>query len=769
MKKIIITIIASLILSNLAYAFDSFVVQKIEVRGLQRITRGTVLNYLPIRVGEHVTADDTAHFIRALYQTGFFTDVSIDHRGRILIINVKERPTIANVRVTGNKDIPKDKFDNVLRDLGIVQGRVYNQSILDSVRQELKSVYNARGKYNSQIEIHTKKLVRNRVAVHIDINEGNVAKIREINIIGNHAFSTRTLLSQVPMTTPGLFTFFTHKDEYTREKLRASEEALKTYYMNRGFIKMEVVSAKVSITPDRSSVYITIKIKENGRYTFSGYKFTGQTVLPKSTLDSYVKIKPGLIFSRQIIINTVAAITDALGEEGYGFPLVNPLMRYDEEHKTVFVNFMVKPGVKVYVRRVNFAGNTRTADTVLRYAIRQHEGQLISLSKIKESERQLRILPYLKNVKVNTRAVPGTNNQVDLTYHVEEANSAQFNLQLGYSTAEKFLLSASISEPNFLGSGRSVSLNFSNSKASRTVSFSYFDPYYGEFGLGRGFSMYYNRNTPDKLNTISPYSNNRYGGMLTYRYLLNDHNSFQWGAGYEHLVITQVSPLISQYVAFVTRYGTRFNQFRFTASWDHNSYDTFPFPTKGSKSQFTTLLSLPAGKGLKYYKLSYLGRLYYPITHGFIFSLRGGLVFGNGLGGTDGLPFYENSFAGGIGSFGQARGYETFSLGPRDFTPRAQPIGGNLLVSGSASIILPYPLSRESFRSSLFIDAANVYAHDLPGPFQGTDPGAIRVSAGVGLVWQSPFGPLQFSMAWPLNKQPGDRKEPFQFSIASGF
>jgi outer membrane protein insertion porin family len=767
-KRIQLIFMGLLLCAGVAQAFETFTVKKIEVLGIQRITRGAVLNYLPVRLGDRVVFSDTAAMIRGLYQTGFFTDVAIKQRGSVLVVKVQERPTIGRVHVSGNKTIPKAKFDQVLHDLNVTEGRVYNPAVLDNVTQELKSVYNTLGKYNSRVQVSTKPLPRNRVVLHIDITEGKIAKISDINLIGNHAFNHRALLKQLPISTASLLTFFTHSNEYTQEKLRAAQAALTSFYMDRGFVKMKLVSTQVSITPDRSKVYITIKINENGRYRFSGYQLSGKLILPKAELAKRVTIKAGAVFSRAQIVSSMNALGDALGEVGYGFPLINPVLQFNEKQHTVWVNIMLKPGTKVYVRRVKFSGNTRTADTVLRHAIRQHEGQLLSLSKIKESERQLRILPYLKNVRVQTHAVSGTNNQVDLNYHVEEANSAQFNLQLGFSTAEKFLVSAAVTEPNFLGSGRNVSLKFSNSRLTRSVAFNYFNPYYAEFGLGRGFNLYYERNTPDRLNTISPYNNNRYGGALTYRYLLDDHDSFQWGAGFEHLVLTHVSADISQYVAFVDGYGTRFNQFRLTSSWDHNSYNKFPFPTQGNRSQFVTLLSLPAGNGLKYYKLSYVGRIYQPLFRGLLLSLRTGLVFGNGFAGTKGLPFFENSFAGGVGSIGQARGYETFSLGPRDSTSRSRPLGGNMLMSSSASIIFPYPLSRESFRSSVFVDVANVYAYQLPESFRGTRSGAVRLSAGLGVTWQSPFGPLQFSLAWPLNHQPNDRKEPFQFSIASG-
>ena len=455
----------------------------------------------------------------------------------------------------------------------------------------------------------------------------------------------------------------------------------------------------------------------------------------------------------------------ALGDIGYGFPAINAEPRVDENNKTVFITFVIEPGRHVYVRRINFHGNTKTADYVLRNVIRQDEGALLSLHNIKESERQLRLLGYLKNVDVKTTPVPGTNNQVDLDVEIEEAPSAEATASVGYGTTGP-QFNAAFNQHNFMGTGRSVGVGFNASYWGKDYSFNYYNPFYTKTGVGRGVNLYYQTVDPKRLKDISAYSADRFGGDVNYNILLSEYSSMQLGYGYRDLRIKSPG-YVWQYRNFVSLHGHDFHEIRLSTGWNRNTYDQMPYPTKGWNQQAGAMVVLPASsKTLTYYKASYSTRFYQPLFSGFIFSLMGNVGYGNTFN-KEGLPFYENYYAGGIAYPGQVRGYYTDSLGPKDFYGNA--LGANLLLSGSAGLILPYPLSRDTVRTTLFADAGNVFAKRIPSYLTGPDAGPLRYSAGIAVEWRSPFGPLTFSVAKALNKQPYDSTQFFQFSMSSGF
>lgn len=801
MLKVLLAITFSFLFTVNAFAFSSFVVRNIRVIGSQRVSKGTVLNYVPIRVGQRISSANSGKVIRALYETGFFDYVELDRQGSTLVIKVVERATIGSIVVHGNKTIPKDELKKVLKHSGLVQGDVFQKSTLKNLRESLKQEYNNIGKYNARITTKVTPLPRDRVAIDIEISEGVVAKITTIKIIGNKEFKDATLLKQFKLTTSGLFTYFTKKDQYTKQKLDASLEAMRSYYLNRGFIKFRIDSTQVSLTPDKKHVYITIKITEGPRYTFSGFKLTGKLILPREKLRKTVLLKKGDIFSREKVTQSVSAIGNALAEKGYGFPKIEALPSVNEQQKSIFINFSVKPGRHIYVRRISYSGNVKTADYVLRHITKQQEGSLLSVSDVKESERQMRLLGYLKNVDVKTKPVPGTNNQVDLNFGVVEAPSAEATASVGYGT-DGPIFSAAFNQHNFMGSGRSVGLNFNASRYSKSYGFSYYNPFYGE-NLGRGFNLYYQRITPGKLGTTT-YTNNKVGGIVTYNQILDDNSSFQYGYGFEHINITSIGQFPNgaggvggplQLATFQAINGHSFNEIKLTTGWNHNTYDRLPFPTEGLNQQVSATLSLPAdGNSLTYFKVGYGAHYYHPLVKGFILSLVGQVGYGDSLGNKDGLPFFENYYAGGIAQPGQVRGYSSYNLGPKDSV--GNPLGGNFFASGTAELILPHPLSGETFRSSVFLDAGNVYQVGVPnnsavpagtvlpappyvtgtptlapgnGTLRGTSAGTLRYSAGVAVNWRSPFGPLQFSLARPLNQQPGDVSQTFQFTISSGF
>ena len=753
-------------LLNLKIAFaDIFIVRDIRVDGLQRISLGTVLNYLPVREGDQLDTADTGNLLRALYSTGFFQYIELGREGDVLVITVTEQPTIGRINMTGNKDIASDQLDEVLRQMRLVTGEVFQPGNLDQLKQELQQEYNNRGKYNARVTSTVTPLSQNRVAIDIDISEGRVAKIKDINLIGNDAFSDRTLLRQFSLSTPGLFTLLNQKDRYAQEKLDASLEAINSYYMDRGYIQFQVDSSQVQLSPDKKDVYIDVKIDEGPLYTFSGYRFTGDLILPEESLHRLVDIEAGDIYSHQKVTQAIEIIGEALGNRGYGFPVISAEPTMDEDNQQVFITFIIEPGRHIYVRRINFSGNNKTADYVLRRAMRQNEGSLISVQNIRESERQLSLLGYLEDINVETVPVPGTNNQVDLDVSVSEAPSAEAIASIGYGTNGPEL-NAAVNQYNFMGTGRTIGANFTTTRYSNSYSLSYYNPYYTTSGIGRGARVYYSTFRPEKLD-LAAFSTDRLGAAVDYNMIISNTSSIQFGYGYEHLNIRSDGG-ITQIQAFTAAEGTKFDQIRLTGGWINNRYDRFPFPTRGLNQQILALIAVPAAKNaLNYYKVNYLARYYYPLPYDFIFTTLASAGYGNQFN-HNGLPFYENFYAGGIADPGQVRGYDSYSLGPRD--NQNSPLGGNILVNGSAGLILPYPLSRETIRTTAFVDFGNVYSEGLPFAQRGnTGSGPLRTSAGLSLEWRSPFGPLAFSVASPLNKQPGDETQFFQFTLSSGF
>ena len=771
MKKIIrktaLSLVCSLALSTspVAFAADGFTVKKIEVTGLQRIKTGTVLNYLPVQVGEHVGPDSTSKIIHSLYETGFFQSVVLERQGNTLIVNVVERPTIGSINVTGNKEIPSDKLKEILKEMGLSKGQVYQTAALEKLEKELRQAYNARGKYNARIESQVSDLTENRVAITVTISEGRVSLIKDIKIIGNHDFTDKELLSQLALSKRHLTTYFSKKDQYTKAAMDASLEALRSFYLDRGYLKFKIISSQVLLSPDKKDVFINIHIEEGPRYYFSGYDIVGKTALPESKVRALIRVKDGAVFSRQKITESISSISEELGNIGYGFPAINAEPRVDEKAHTVFIVFSINPGRHVYVRRINFHGNTKTGDYVLRNIIRQDEGSLLSLHNVKESERQLRVLNYLKNINVKTTPVPDANNQVDLDISVEEAPSAEATASLGYGTTGP-QFNASFQQYNFMGTGRTVGLSFNASYWGQDYSLNYYNPFYTNTGVGRGVNLYFQRVDPTKLD-VSTYSSNRFGGDVTYNFLLSEKSSMQLGYGYQGLRIKSAGP-VSQIQNFITQNGRDFDEIRLSGGWSRNSYDQMPYPTRGTNQQAGIMVAIPANsRSLDYYKASYQARLYQPLAHGLIFTIMGNVGYGDSFSGGTGLPFFENYYAGGITQPGQVRGYASFSLGPLDNFGNA--LGGNFLLNGSAGIILPYPLSRDTVRTSVFADAGNVYARGTPAQFTGGFTGPMRYSAGVSVEWRSPFGPLAFSYAKPINKQPFDDEQNFQFTLSSSF
>jgi outer membrane protein insertion porin family len=743
---------------------SSFVVEDIKVVGLKRVAVGTVLNYLPVEIGEEVSAQSTAEIIKALYDTGFFQSVTLEKENRTLIISVVERATIGEISVVGNQAIPSDKLKELLKEYGLVKGRVFQRSSLEFISKQLKQGYNARGKYNAKIKTSVKPLTENRVSIVIDISEGRVSRIKSIKLSGNHTYTQDELLRELPLSSESLLGYFTKKDQYSKATLDASLEALRSFYLDRGFMKFKILSSQVLLSPDKKDVFININLFEGPQYHVSGVKIVGNTKVSHEDIIALIDLHEGDVFSRKKISESITKISNLLGDIGYGFPVINANPNTDEKTKTVCVEFVIDPGRHVYVRRINFSGNTKTADYVLRNYIKQDESALISLHNIKESERHLRILSYIKDVNVKTTPVPGTNNEVDLDVSVEEAPSAEASASIGYGTTGP-QVNAALNQYNFMGTGRSVGFSFNASYWGQNYSFNYYNPFYYKNVIGRGFSGYFQKVNPKNLD-VTNYNSDRFGGDVNYNFLINEKSSYQLGYGYQGLDIISLGPVV-QTREFVRMYGWSFNEIRLTSGWSRNSYDQMPFPVSGTNQQFAFAINLPARTGsLSYYKGTYMVKTFYPLPKEFIFYANANAGYGNQFNG-NGLPFYENFYAGGIAQPGMVRGYDTYSLGPQDSQGRG--LGANILVSGSLGLVLPYPLSRETFRSSGFLDFGNAFSQGLPVLLRGSDPGPLRFSAGAAVDWRSPFGPLTFSVGFPLNRQPNDVTQIFQFTASSSF
>lgn len=738
---------------SMAAQAEDFVVRDIRVEGLQRISYETVMEYLPVKIGETLSTDDTSQIIHALYQTGFFTNVQLSRSGNTLIIKVEERATIGFIRISGNKQIKTKDLMDALKQAGIAEGLVYDQSTLSAMKQALVSQYYNLGRYNATVETTVTPQSRNRVEVDIRIYEGKVARIKQINIIGNHAFSTKELLGEFKLTTARPWSFFTKTDEYSREKLEVDLDTLRSYYMDRGYMKFTIDSTDVTITPNRKDVYITIHVTEGPMYRIKGYRLTGNLLGKEPEVRKLIPLKQNEVFSRAKVLAINKMINNYYADQGYAMSNVTITPTFDDQTDQVFLTFEVKPGERIYVRRINFIGNTKTADYVLRRESRQLESALYSTSKIEETKRRLNNLGYLEDIKVETLAITETSNQVDLNVSVKEASSATASAQVGYSDANGFLYGANIVERNFRGTGKAVSLAFNNSQFSQAYSFNYFNPYYTVWGVSRGFGLTATHFTPGDVDLAS-YTLNVYGAAMKYVIPMSDYDQFSVSYGYEYSILREPSDPSTQISDFVNQHGTHFNTAKVTAGWTHSSLDRAIFPTKGFYQWIGVEGGLPIlPNALDYYKATYDAKYYQPIAKGFILFLYTDWGYGNGYGSFDELPFFKNYYMGGIGS---VRGYEPNTLGPRDSNDN--PIGGNVKADASVNLIFPNPLGRR-VRTSVFVDGGNAFDNQF-------SLSQIRYSAGFELEWMSPMGILKFALAKALNPD-NDSTKFFDFSVGA--
>ncbi len=749
------------ILLQPALAFEPFTVQDIQVVGLQRISLGTTFNYLPIKVGEPLDNEKASAVIKALYKTGFFEDIQLSRKGDVLVIHVEERPSIAKIEVFGNEELGTDDLNNALKTIGLTEGRIFNRSLLDQIEQELHQQYFSLGKYGVKIETTLKHLERNRVAITIDIDEGDAAKIKQINIIGSHKFDEMTLLDKFELSTPTMWSGISGSGKYSKQELLGDLEKLRSYYLDRGYLHFSIDSTQVSITPDKRDVYITINVTEGEQYTVSDVKLSGKMVVPAAELRKLIEVHPGDVFSRRAVAETANKLSERLGIDGYAFANVNSVPDIDEEKRTIALNFFIDPGHRVYVRRINITGNTKTRDNVVRREIRQMEGGWLSSPLVERSKVRLQKLGFFNAVNVETPAVPGTRDQVDLNFDVEEGSTGNFTAGLGYGDTQGLLFNMSVTLNNFLGTGKRISTEINNSKVNTVYRVSYTDPYYTKEGISRGFSLH-SQSTDASQANLAAFSTDTYGASVTFGFPISEYNRASWGMSFENtnLKINSLTAPVS-YSDWVTENGSNFDTISTTLSWSHDTRNRAVFPDRGYYSLLSTDVALPGGD-LEYYKLSIRQKYYIPLAKGTSLFLGADLGYGAAYGDTTKLPFYKNYYAGGGRS---VRGYQGNSLGPRDpVSDRA--IGGTSKIVTHLELFFPSPFAEteRSFRLSAFVDAGNVFDSESDISFD-----ALRSSYGVSAIWLTPVGALTFNWGWAINAEPTDKTEIFQFSIGAPF
>ncbi len=815
MIRISALILSCLLWVNAAYGADSFTISDIRVEGLQRISEGTVYNYLPLNPGDTLTPSNARASIRELYRTGFFRDIRLDREGSILVISVEERPAIATVTLSGNKAIKEEELRRVLFDIGLSEGEVFDRLVLDRLRQELIKQYFSQGRYAVSVDTRVTELDRNRVRIAIVIDEGDVAEIKHINIVGNETFTDKEIREDFEANIKPKWKFWSKEGQYSREKLSGDMEKLRSYYLDRGYVDFSVESTQVSIGPSKEDIYITANIVEGDVYGVDEVSITGDLVIDEGTLRRLIVAQPGEIFSRKKVEQSVENITSVLSNIGYAFANVNPITDVDRDNRLVSINFFVDPGKRVYIRRIQFVGNSKTKDEVLRREMRQMEGAWFSQSAIDRSKVRLQRLSFFEMVEIETPAVPGTDDQVDIIVNVSERPAGSFTVGLGYSQVQGLIFSLSVQQENFLGSGKRLGLGLSHSSIISSLNLSYDNPYWTDDGVSRGFYARYQEYDQGAAN-ISTFTSSEWALGMNFGVPVTEVDYLRSGLGYRNssLNIGQFTciepdpenPLICLEFGLVPRAGDplsasldhngdgvisederNFDVFDWSISWTRDSRNHFLNPSRGSAQSLTLQTALP-GSSRKFYKLFYRGAKFWPIWRGLVFSVRGNFGYGDSYDNydktslaspietdvpfgecdptdlmklDDGLPFYEHFYSGGVRDL---RGYDDNTLGPKDAFCRS--VGGDFKVAGGVERAFPTPFvgAQSGTRIALFVDTGYVYEN-----VQAFELDKMRGSFGLSVTWEAPIGPIVISYAFPFNDRPGDRTEDLQFSFGTTF
>lgn len=783
MKRIFLGLCLSL-LCHASYATSNFFkVSDIRIEGLQRVSVGTVFSALPISVGDSVDQLSIRDASRSVFSTGFFTDIAIAQENEVLVVMLTERPAISEINLEGNKAIQSEQLLEALSDNGLSEGQIFRQSILDGMAQELQRQYVSQGRYGAVVISNVEELPRNRVAINIEIDEGTVAKIRHINIIGNNSFSEKELREGFEQNETGFWSWLSSNDKYSREKLTGDIEALETWYLDRGYLAFEIKNTQVSVSPDKESVYITITIDEGETFTISDVELSGELKLSESVIRSMILVRKGMRFSQALMTTSSELITRRLGNEGYTFAKVEGYPELNKEDNTAKVTFVLMPGMRAYVRRIEFRGNTKTQDDVLRREMRQMEGSSASNALIDLSKVRLERLGYFKGVEVETIPVAGVNDQIDVVYTVEEQPSGSVGASIGYAQGYGMVIGANLSENNFLGTGKKVTVAVNRSTYRDSLNLSFTEPYFTVDGVSVGYSIFARETDYDQIN-VSSFSTNSKGANVNWGYPLSETDRIGFGFGYESLVIQSGYYSSGVIRDFIDKNGNEFDVFNANLSWSRSTLNRGMFATRGTSQRLGLNLALP-GSDMEYYKATYKGQYLRGLTRSLTLKLRTDLGLGESYGDTTQLPFFKNFYGGG---FGSVRGFERNSLGPQDRPCIIQednscsapenympdPIGGNVQIEFGAEIIFPMPFIKDkrSVQSAFFVDVGNIFSTKCGDQLENCfkpDFGELRYSVGIGATWLSAMGPLTFSYAKPLNTSADDELEMFQFSLGNQF
>ncbi len=776
MKKLHLCGLIFALLCSVSHALAPFTISDIRIEGLERISDGTVFTYLPIDVGDRLTNDNSSEAMRALFKTGFFEDIVFEQQGSILVIRVQERPAISEIDIQGNKDIKTEDLEKALQDFGMSEGDVFQRITLDRIEQSLIREYNNRGKYNVTIDPKVEELQRNRVKITLEIDEGKAARIKHINIVGNKAFSDEEIREDFESSTRGYLSWYTKDDQYSKEKLEGDLEVLTSFYKDRGYLDFQIESTQVSISADKKDVYITANVREGEIYTVSEIRLAGEFVVPEEGLRRLVVMNEGETFSQKKLEASTSNISASLANVGYAFANVTPDFQINKEDRTARVTLFIDPLKRVYVRRINFSGNLKTKDEVLRREMRQYEGGWFSQIALDRSKLRLQRLSYVGNVNVETPRVPGTDDQVDINISIEESTTGTFTFGFGYSQLSGLITSLSLNQENFLGSGKLLGVTVSKSSFFKQFNLSYTDPYWTDDGVSRGFNLSARRLNQGEAN-IASFIADTVAASVTFGIPVTEVDRFRLLVGAEETEITPFGGSGDEIANELEFYGDDFTTYRTELTWSRDTRNRFFNPSTGSSQRASIEVALP-GSTAEFYKIQYDNNFFFPLTRNLVLSLNSNIGYGDIYGDEDsgfGLPFFEHFFAGGVRD---VRGFDDNTLGPRTtFTTtdpdtgeitvlEGRPFGGDFKISGGAELIFPIPFAKDSgnTRLSWFVDFGQVYS-DIDS-FEADD---IRYSTGLSLRWRAPVGPVVINLVKVINEEDGDETETIQFAFGDFF
>ena len=773
LTKVAAGVLSALMCAEGAWAF---VISDIRVEGIQRTEPGIVFSHLPFRVGDDYTPEKGTRAIRMLYRSGLFKDVNLTQDGSTVVVSLVERPAVATITTHGIKVFDKAAVEKSLRDVGLAEGRIFDQSTLERADQELRRQYLARGFYGVNVKTTATPLERNRVGITIDVDEGRASSISSIRFVGNKVYDNDDLLDLMQLGTPNWFSWYTKRDLYSREKLAADLETIRSHYLDAGYLDFKFDSVQVSISPNRSDVFLTINMTEGEPYTISGSKLQGDLLGLDDVFTPMLTLKEGSTYNASEANAVAEAIKDKLSTLGYAFSQVTPNpMTNPTDHK-VEVVYTVDPGRRAYVRRVNISGNNRTRDEVIRREVRQYEAAWFDSDKVKVSRDRIDRLGFFDSVTAEPVPVQGTRDQVDLDVKVQERATGSVSLGAGYSTSEGIVLSGGFAQNNLFGTGKSLQVDLNTSKSQRTYAVSITEPYVTPTGISRTWDVSDRRVDLNKLD-VADVKYETGAAALSFGIPFTEYDRVFLGGRVESTKVSVNDNSPQRYKTYVEKFGKNPWSVAATIGWARDSRDSSLAPNRGVYQRLNGEIGLP-GLDIEYYKFTYQYQHYWPVTKNLTLAFNGQVGYGDVYGKTDMFPFFKNFYVGGIGS---VRGFESGSLGPTESDPgnyssSTNYRGGDRMMNASVELLAPLPGGDRTLRIFTFLDTGYAWGYKgtrvngvMQYERQPIDFGDLRVSTGIGIAWISPLGPLKFSIAYPLKKEEGDKTQRFQFQIGTGF